>query len=799
MTEAAKRIKLHIEEPAGIARQAWPVTQGVPFADGELERGAPVRMVDAAGKVLPAQVIGLTTWDEDLRYVKWLLVDFQVDLAAGENREVFLEYGAGVTSAQPAQPVRLEETHKAGFLPEEKLTIDTGVLRCEFSRWRPDFLTALQIKAGKGWRNLLPAGKTLQLFMTDQRGVKYDSSRAAPAPVIAVEDQGPLRTALCIKGFHASADGRRFCPYILRLHFYAGKADIRLHHTFIFDQDPERLELKEIGLRLPLKLGPEIQAAFAEGSASAIQDFKYCQSLQGSDLDYRIIQDGEIIAHADRTRGWGYLQGDKVSVLAAIRDMWQEYPKSIAFNRQGIEIQVWPAACGETLKFSTPFKTEPLFFEKDTLGDEAAFRRQVEARPEAPLSLKSLDAGTREELLWVEEMVAKYAPGRPATYNDIGVGNGFGAAKTTECWLRFSSRRIDDGEAEAFGASVQEPLLAPAELSHTCATDALRLVCPFDPERFPEVEAALESIFEQVVLEPRRALRNYGLIDYGDLMCSHSRSPWPMWQLFKDSPDVIEKMKHCSRAYNNEANDQVYAVWGFYTHTNRRDYFLAAEAYGRHVADVDIIHANPDGSPPGLVHYHNAHHWSGMGAPSHTCTAGLMLQYYLTGNRRLLEVCRETAEWAMLNQEAVGIFRNRDMQGAREFTTPVHNLLEFYQATWERRYGEVARRSLKWLMLLMPEPGCFPESVFTSGERGDAAEVMQVGWTLCQVGGMTPQLLHDAVRAFGKKDPIFQDALMGLAHRYLWGMDSPELTVLRVGPKQVQLQNPYMKIGRAHV
>jgi hypothetical protein len=103
----------------------------------------------------------------------------------------------------------------------------------------------------------------------------------------------------------------------------------------------------------------------------------------------------------------------------------------------------------------------------------------------------------------------------------------------------------------------------------------------------------------------------------------------------------------------------------------------------------------------------------------------------------------------------------------------------------------VARRSLKWLLLLMPEPGCFPESVFTAGERGDEAEVRREGWTLCQAGGMTPQVLYDAVVAFGRKDPIFQDALMGLAHRYLWGMDPPELTALRVGPKQVPLQNPY--------
>ena len=52
-------------------------------------------------------------------------------------------------------------------------------------------------------------------------------------------------------------------------------------------------------------------------------------------------------------------------------------------------------------------------------------------------------------------------------------------------------------------------------------------------------------------------------------------------------------MKHCSRAYNNEANDQVNALWCLFLHSGRREHFLAAEAYGEHMADVDIAHVGP--------------------------------------------------------------------------------------------------------------------------------------------------------------------------------------------------------------
>lgn len=99
------RSKLIIENAGDVERKAWPITQGVPFAEGELEQGAPVRVVDSDGQVLPAQSTCLATWSKNLKYVKWLLVDFQCDLSAEQTKEVFLEYEDEVESQQPRQPV----------------------------------------------------------------------------------------------------------------------------------------------------------------------------------------------------------------------------------------------------------------------------------------------------------------------------------------------------------------------------------------------------------------------------------------------------------------------------------------------------------------------------------------------------------------------------------------------------------------------------------------------------------------------------------------------------------------------
>ena len=91
MSRPTKRVELVVENAGGVRRSAWPITQGIPFADGELEPGATVCVVDVEGRPFPTQSTCLATWNRDMKYVKWLLVDFQADLKADETASFFLE------------------------------------------------------------------------------------------------------------------------------------------------------------------------------------------------------------------------------------------------------------------------------------------------------------------------------------------------------------------------------------------------------------------------------------------------------------------------------------------------------------------------------------------------------------------------------------------------------------------------------------------------------------------------------------------------------------------------------------
>src|SRR2546427_3922522 len=149
--QQVKRIRLTVENAGNVARKAWPITQGVPFADGELERGAPVRVVERGGRILPTQSSTIATWNSDLKYVKWLLVDFQCDLAPEEKRNLFLEYGSGVESPRPAQPVTVTRRQDA-------LMLDTGALRLTIRTASADFFGAASVNSAGGWREVFRGG-----------------------------------------------------------------------------------------------------------------------------------------------------------------------------------------------------------------------------------------------------------------------------------------------------------------------------------------------------------------------------------------------------------------------------------------------------------------------------------------------------------------------------------------------------------------------------------------------------------------------------------------------------------------
>ncbi len=775
MPKALNRIPVKLAGETGVRYGREPMSFGVPFAEGAFPAGSCLRAVRADGQELPLQTAPMATWKKDLKDVKWMLADIQADPAV-DGETVFLEYSA--KDASPTPQLSVTSSNCSGIL-----TVDTGALRLklrtDYERWRLRENTSpfagCQIKTSEGWRDVWQ-GAGLLLYMKDQHGNLYTSLGICPAPKIVIEECGPLRVCVLITGHLTSAQGVRFCPYKLRIHLYAGKADMRIFHTFIFDQDPTRIQLKAIGLNVFAKTGDGAVAAVGGEGATAhfsrnltpdVNGYATmgaigCDQvrarpnpanttsgqlsiLQSDDLHYTARLNDQPLGAAGKATGWASLSGPESSVLAGIHDFWQEYPKGFAVSSAGIDIRIWPEDAPQPLSFLSPFDEPPIDFRGTR--DEEEIKRLLAENPTAPLSLRQFHT---DDVKWIEDVMARLAPGRKMSYNDfMGPFTGIGTAKTTEIVLRFAEGQTSNTDAAAFGAAVQEPLVGIVDPGYLCGTDVFGGFLPAGHPQFEELDRELTAFHERIHVKPIQRARRYGMFMYGHMINAHSPStPDAVHNLYINS-DEPEKALRYVGPFGNEAADSVQWVWSQFLRSGRRCDLRWAQLASRATADTSFVHAYPGHEENvGCIHYHGPHVWHNGLNRSHSNVGGIAMDYYVTGNRRLRDVILEAADGLADNKlEPCGII-TCFAPISREFIIPVAILLEAYQINWHEKYGTPAARSINWFLRTVRTPGFYPAHVFTRGPRGDHAEVEGEGRGVCCNEG---QMMGPAMRLFPSK------------------------------------------------
>jgi hypothetical protein len=734
MKHDVERIPVRLAGEPGVRYGREPLTFGVPFAEGAFPAGSALRCVTADGRELPLQIAVMATWKKDLKHVKWLLADVQAD-PARDGETVWLEAATAGPTGNPA-PIAVSQA-------DGLLRIDTGALRLtlrtDFPRWKKrawdsPFVGCEVHAEDGGWRETLN-GPGLLLYMKDQHGNLYTSLGSCPAPRVTVEEQGPLRVCVLITGQLTSEQGVLFCPYRLRIHLYAGKADLRIFHTFIFDQDPTRIELQAIGLKVFAGTGDGAVAAVGctkalsralsgtlskhdTDKARDIDEKDALSLLQSDDLHYTALCAGKFAGSGEKAPGWASLGGAGAGVVAALRDFWQEYPKGFRVTADALDVGIWPEDAPQPLSFLTPFAEPPIFF--NGTRDEEEIKRLLAERPNAPLALSSFGIRNMDDLRWVEDVAERLAPGRVKSYCDfMGSDTGIGAAKTTEIVLRFAAGPAVD--AAVFATAVQEPLAGIVDPGYLCGTNAFGFLLPAGHPQFADLDRHLTDRFERILIEPLVRCRRYGMMLNGHLVNAHGSPTSMLYHLYKDS--APEKALRYVGPFGNEAADLVLGVWGQFLRTGSRRYLRQAQVTSRAVADISFVHAYPGHEERiGCIHYHGPHAWSNGLCWSHSETGFMMADYYLTGNRRSLEVALEVADGVLDKLVPAGIV-NSFAALYREFTGPLAILIEVYQATWHEKYGTPAGRSLNWLMRAVRTPGWMPRSIYTRGPRGDEAVV----------------------------------------------------------------------------
>ncbi len=234
-------LQLTVNEPAGIARTAEPVSGGVPLPAGTFKADQPFALFDGP-RELPLQVSPLVV--DEKGFVRWILLDFQTDLKPNETRRYTLR-AAGPT-AKHSQPLKWT-CNSDGF------GVNTGKMSVTVRTSKP-FGLFTSVEAGD--KTVVRGG---EVSYTDAlNGKRYLADK--PASVKA-EYAGPLRATFCVRGRFVG-DEQSKLGYIARITVWAGRSDAHVVYK-LTNSNPDHYTYRQIkDSSISLKLDGAVTKTF---------------------------------------------------------------------------------------------------------------------------------------------------------------------------------------------------------------------------------------------------------------------------------------------------------------------------------------------------------------------------------------------------------------------------------------------------------------------------------------------------------------------------------------------------------
>jgi hypothetical protein len=310
-----------------------PVTGGVPLAEGLSPNGSRFILLDKNNKSVPCQSEVLTRWKDGS--ARWILLDFQANPHANGVDYFRLKWNANAREAQPLQPVKVGrgKTILAGSGTNYLSTTPGALLRIS---------KRLDIK----------------LVMTDREGKRCE----CVVETCKVETDGKLRSTLALTGSFRSPEGQRVIDFRLRASVYAGLSQIYLEPQILINADKEMIQyINDLSLEF-IPLNPIRSAAI--GGMPGWKGFPDSDSavrlFQIDDENYRI--DGAP-GTGKQAPGWVEINDGKGNMALALRDFWQQWPKSLEVNSKVLKLGLLPRFEVGAFDHMTPWYKHDYLFE----------------------------------------------------------------------------------------------------------------------------------------------------------------------------------------------------------------------------------------------------------------------------------------------------------------------------------------------------------------------------------------------------------------------------------------------------
>lgn len=300
-----------LSAPDGLPEDGYPVTWGIPFAQGRIFDKEHVALTDSAGRPVPLQTQVLHKWPDGS--IHWLLLDFQAGVA-DVGKPYTVAFGTQVVPAPEQSGLTVTENDGA-------VTVNTGAFTFTVTKGAKALAEAFAI-AGE----TQPLGEKLTGMVKTRDG--WVATAFEPVnEAVTVEASGRERVTVLVNGKLTSTD-KTFGRFTCRIHAYRGKPYARVLFRVFNDTDAPAQLVTEFLLRLqtPLDMG---EAVLGDQKLSTGPAENQRLLVRQSKCDAYTVLDGSDAQKASGKEWTGSisLQTPEHGVSGAVRHFAPLYPK----------------------------------------------------------------------------------------------------------------------------------------------------------------------------------------------------------------------------------------------------------------------------------------------------------------------------------------------------------------------------------------------------------------------------------------------------------------------------------------
>ena len=223
---------LTVTDYAGITRTDDPVTSGVPILESaSITSIDQLQITDSSGNNVPAQFTVTSRWhgtpDDGSKPIKWVLLDFQANIPALGTAVYYLKNGNRGNT---------QDTTLAVQEDNNKITVNTGKAKFEINKNYFNLFDYIYVdKDNDGQLDDLSVSSVNEggVVLTGKNGTKYYTTLEAPEE-IEIEEQGPMRTVVKVRGVFKAENGSYFAPSVHKSADYPNFDQPYLHSYFYY-------------------------------------------------------------------------------------------------------------------------------------------------------------------------------------------------------------------------------------------------------------------------------------------------------------------------------------------------------------------------------------------------------------------------------------------------------------------------------------------------------------------------------------------------------------------------------------